>query len=348
MIEGLMDETSTVRPHQVWAEDHKALALAVNSTDEDRVAKTVDYDLPQWLVNLLPKRERYGSDFAELIKDIGEITPRTLLDTWSHECSIDSLLAERTHALSIATTPTTARRYARPPANSTWQPQPAQGAPPISTPRTSALTPRRSSHVRFSARVQSIPAPQPPVETRPLLLPPRTPLTHQQPPHMAQPPPSSLTPLTPLGPVRSVLSRVEAAQSAPPAGGSRIPDTQESQEQWQTQVAQWHSENEGRWPTLKRPYPLSPGTFKQTASLCPKCGRGEHSVLSCPARGDEVLEEHECKFREAVARRLKDHGRAGEQPTTPTPAMRFRETSLVELSEPESDGGFLTEESENE
>ncbi|KAG8711726.1 hypothetical protein FRC08_015534 [Ceratobasidium sp. 394] len=80
MVAGLTDETSTVRPHQVWAEDHKALALSVNSTDEDRVAKTVDYDLPQWLVNLLLRRERYGSDFEGLIKDLGEITSRTLLD----------------------------------------------------------------------------------------------------------------------------------------------------------------------------------------------------------------------------------------------------------------------------
>ncbi|KAG9088267.1 hypothetical protein FS749_002316 [Ceratobasidium sp. UAMH 11750] len=342
MVAGLMDETSTVRPHQVSAKDHKALALSVNSTDEDCVAKTVDYDLPQWLVNLLPKWERYGSDFEGLIKDLGEITSRTLLNTWSRECSIDSLLAECTQAMSLAATAKTTRPYPQPPSTPAWQPQLSAYQPPTSRPST--LTPR-CTQVRFSSRVQLAPPPQPPEETRPLPQPPRPPFARQQPPHLLAPPP---TPVTPQGAVRSVLSRVEAAQSAAPAAAVKVPDTSDDQSRWRAEVTHWHVENEGRWLTLKRPYPLSPGTFEQTASLCPKCGRGEHSVLSCPARGDAVLDEHERKFREAVARRLKDCGRVGEQPTTPTPAQRYQDTNQLELSEPESDGALLSEGSENE
>ncbi|KAG9084409.1 hypothetical protein FRC07_013648, partial [Ceratobasidium sp. 392] len=41
MLDKLKDRSSMTKPHQVWAEEHRALGKSVNSTDEDRVSKTI-------------------------------------------------------------------------------------------------------------------------------------------------------------------------------------------------------------------------------------------------------------------------------------------------------------------
>ncbi|KAG9105198.1 hypothetical protein FRC07_009511 [Ceratobasidium sp. 392] len=93
--------------------------------------------------------------------------------------------------------------------------------------------------------------------------------------------------------------------------------------EYQAKVAEWHQINPGKWPLAHRPYPLSPGTFEQTADLCLKCSKANHTVLQCPAKGNKQLEEHERKYR--------------TQPNTPTTATQYCEAQQVEYSEGKTD-----------
>lgn len=341
MLEKLADETCAVKPHQMWAEDHKALGRNVNSTDEDRVAKTLKFDLPVWLVNLLPKGERYGDHFDELIKDIGAMSSRALLDAYQKELVYAAILTPaRTLTLSSELlapagqhqTPSSRHKSPAHP----LPPQPQTLQPPAS-PFANPLTPRRSaSHVRFSPGVQQSIIPlndtRPRAEPRSL---PQTPATARDPPpHISAPPP------TPATPVTSVAARIAAAaqpRSAPPAS-PKLDDSQRAQDEWRSQVDHWHTQYPNSWPSLRRPYPLSPGTFEQTADLCPKCGKGDHTMLRCMAAAGELLSEHERRFREQLLRSMRDSTRrAGTQLGTPTPSQRFRDSFQVEFSSGESD-----------
>ncbi|QRW08777.1 Retrovirus-related Pol polyprotein from transposon [Ceratobasidium sp. AG-Ba] len=140
MLARLKDRSNMTKPHQVWAEEHRALGKAVNSTDEDRVSKTIS-ELPPWLVNLLPKGDRYGERFDELMNDIGTLSSRQLVYAYERDSAYESLASQLGHtsisqssSFHIATPQT-----------------------PVSTPNTRSYTPRptpRRSTLRFNSAVQ--------------------------------------------------------------------------------------------------------------------------------------------------------------------------------------------------
>ncbi|QRW07696.1 Retrovirus-related Pol polyprotein from transposon [Ceratobasidium sp. AG-Ba] len=329
------------RPLQAWADEHKARARNVNSTDEDRVSKTIRVDLYDgWLVNLLPKRDGYHDRFDELMKDIGSVSLRALLAGWEQESVINSM---RSMSVSAEASSYSTPSYSRPSwraSNTSWQPL----APP-QTP-TQSSTPHRTNTpargVSFSPLVQvSQPDATPPPPTRPL---PQAPAARDEPPHMPLPPVPPATPQTPAGPVELVASRVSRA-SQPPAGATLIPDTPESRTQWRQKQQEWLSTHGQVWPELDKPYPLTPGTYEPTANLCTRCGKGNHHYLYCQAPIEESLGDLERDYRKKVRNALRYERRAGSQPTTPTPGQRYRETNQVEMSEPESEAesmGYLS------
>ncbi|QRV91923.1 Retrovirus-related Pol polyprotein from transposon opus [Ceratobasidium sp. AG-Ba] len=322
----LQDRSNMTKPHQVWAEEHRALGMSVNSTDEDRVSKTIT-ELPSWLVHLLPKGDRYEDHFNELMKDIGALSSRQVAYAYERESVYEVLTTWMQEA-----TITPHQPYS----------QPSHAGPP-STPQTRKYqqtpTSRRST-LRFSNSVQQTIIPLndtvPSSEARAL---PQPPLRHI-PPHMPAAPPS--TPQTPSGPLPSVMSRalnLQGSQIIRPGG--KVDNSPVGIADYQARRDEWHKANPGKWPSSRRPYPLSPGTFEQTLELCPRCGRENHSVLECTASGPYTLAEHERKYQESVQRRLSREAEvnrwAGTQPDTPTPAPRYQDTHQVEYSDAEMD-----------
>ncbi|QRV73348.1 Retrovirus-related Pol polyprotein from transposon [Ceratobasidium sp. AG-Ba] len=328
MLSRLKDRLNMTKPHQAWAEEHRALGKAVNSTDEDRVSKTVS-ELPPWLVNLLPKGDQYGERFDELMNDIWSLSSRQIVYVYERDSAYDLLASQLGHT-SIS--------------QSSFQTPALQT--PISTPSTRSYTPRstpRRSTLQFNSAVQQTIIPL--NDTAPLVTPRALPQpqVRDDPPHMTAPP---STPQTPAGPLSLVFSRVSAAQTrvSLPAG-VRVDDSPQAVAEYNTCVAEWHKQNPRRWPSSCSPFPLSPGSLQQTLELCPKCGVANHTVLECKSRtGVDALDEYERKYRESVQRSLSrdaDNARcAGAQPHTPTPAQRFPQTSdvqHVEYSEVETD-----------
>ncbi|QRV79987.1 DEAD/DEAH box helicase [Ceratobasidium sp. AG-Ba] len=302
------------QPLQAWAEEHKTRARNVNSTDEDRVSKTIRVNLHDgWLVNLLPKRDGYYDKFDDLMKDIAAISLRSLIAGWEQESVVTSM---RSMSVSLESSPYTLPSYSRPsarPSNTSWQPL----APPQTPARSS--TPRRqntpSRGVSFSPLVQVSQPEAPPPPPQPL---PRAPRAQDEPPHMPGPPAPPTTPQTPAGPVESVASRA-ARSGQPPVGATLIPDTPEARTQWRQRQQEWLNTHGQVWPELDKPYPLTPGTYEPTAPI------------------EESLGNLERNYRKKVRNALRDQRRAGSQPSTPTPGQRYRETNQVEFSEPESE-----------
>ncbi|KAG9123539.1 hypothetical protein FRC07_014787, partial [Ceratobasidium sp. 392] len=250
------------RPLQAWAEEHKARARIVNSTDEDRVSKTIRVDLHDgWLVNLLPKRDGYYDKFDDLMKDIAAISLCSLIAGWEQESVVTSM---RSMSVALEPSPYTPPNYSRPStrsSNTSWQPL----APP-QTPAQSS-TPRRQNTlargVRFSPLVQVSQPEAPPPLPRPL---PQTPLGREDPPHMPAPPAPPTMPQTPAGPVELVASRV-ARSGQPPPGATLVPDTPEARTQWRQRQQDWLNTHGQVWPELDKPYPLTPGTYEPTVPI---------------------------------------------------------------------------------
>ncbi|QRV90613.1 Retrovirus-related Pol polyprotein from transposon [Ceratobasidium sp. AG-Ba] len=325
MLSALESDSSTTKPHQAWAQQHKALGAALTTmSDEDKVQQTVE-GLPVYLIELLPKRDNYVDEWDELIKDIGEVSSRLLLNRYHQQCMLDSMyamsLSHAGHAPSISK-PRNSRLDRSPP-------PPVANTPP----------PRRGMGVRFEETPQVAPAratPSPNPFTRP-----RTPTTqtHDPPPHFPMVPPTPQTP----GPVPSLMSRVQAQAEPPPAGAQRVPDTPDDRTRWAAEVSHWKSLHRKAPPSLKRPFPFRPGTFEQTADSCTRCGMADHFAYACEAEGADVLDVKEQDYRRVVARKLRDDRRAGAQPSTPTPRQRVSETAQLDFSEadfdPESDLG---------
>ncbi|KAG9125357.1 hypothetical protein FRC07_007905 [Ceratobasidium sp. 392] len=317
----LTDEQKTTKPQLDWADRHCKLGRNIHSTDKDRVSKTLETDLPPWLVDLLPCKDRYVDDLEALIKDVGSLSLRAILAAYEHESVFQSWK-------SLSLGPPDTKPVYLPPAQTWPQPQftatPATPRPPATPQGAPTYTPRRQPYtpqVRFAPRalqpVASAPAvpPVPPQESCPLL---QTPLTRQLPPHMPAAPPS--TPQTPAGPVPSVLVRAVRADLPIPAAATLIPDTPERFAQHKASVEWWHSQHGSWFPTVERPYPLTPGRYEPTADLCSKCGLGDHKFVNCPMPEELGLPDQE-----------------RTQPGTPTPQQRFRETNQVEFLEPEDD-----------
>ncbi|KAG9125583.1 hypothetical protein FRC07_007016, partial [Ceratobasidium sp. 392] len=328
MLEKLKDRSSMTKPHQIWAEDHRALGKAVNSTDEDRVSKTIA-ELPAWLVHMLPKGDRYDSQFDALLNDIGSLSSRQLVYAYERE-SVYEAMATQMHNVSI----NPSSPYTQPAAN------PVPTTPQARTYPQTPLSRRSSLRFNLAVRQTIIPLNDEAPAQEPRALP-QTPL-RQPPPHMPLAPPN--TPQTPAGPVVSVASRVLAFQ-APQAilPGGKVDDSPAAVADYQARRDEWHRANgPKRWLSSRRPYPLSPGTFEQTLDLCPRCGKENHTVLECTVREPYTVVEHERKYRESVQRKLARetdlNRRAGAQPDTPTPPQRYQsDTQQVEYSEAETD-----------
>ncbi|QRW13652.1 Retrovirus-related Pol polyprotein from transposon opus [Ceratobasidium sp. AG-Ba] len=319
------------QPLQAWAKEHKARARNVNSTDEDRVSKTIREDLHDgWLVNLLPKRDGYYDKFDDLMKDIAAISLRSLIAGWEQESVVTSM---RSMSVALEPSPYTPPNYSTPStrsSNTSWQPlAPPQTPAQSSTPRRQN-TPARG--VSFSPLVQVSQPEAPPPPPRPL---PGTPLAQEDPPHMPAPPAPPTMPQTPAGPVESVASRV-ACSSQPPPGATLVPDTPEARTQWRQRQQDWLNTHGQVWPELDKPYPLTPGTYEPTASLCTRCGKGNHYYLYCQVPIEESLGDLKRNYHKKVRNALRSKRRAGSQPSTPTPGQRYQDTNQVELSEPES------------
>ncbi|QRW11705.1 Retrovirus-related Pol polyprotein from transposon [Ceratobasidium sp. AG-Ba] len=311
MREALANESSATKPHQAWAQQHKALGAAVTSmTNEEKVLQTLEA-LPVYLLELLPKRDGYVDEWDELIKDIGDISSRLLLNRYNQQSMLDSM-----YTLSVS-------EPIQPPTTPRWRNARLDRSPPPPAARTPA--PRREPAVRFEDTPRVVPAtsaPSPNPFTRP-----RTPTSQLRDP----PPHTPFTPQTP-GPVPSVLSRVP-----PPVGAQRIPDTPEDKLKWNADVAQWKALYRQEPYSLRRPFPLRPGTFEQTAFSCTRCGVADHFSYQCEATGSDVLDDKEQGYRRLVARKLRDERKAGTQPSTPTPQQRVSDTAQVDYSEPDHD-----------
>ncbi|QRV79899.1 Retrovirus-related Pol polyprotein from transposon [Ceratobasidium sp. AG-Ba] len=313
MLTALSNDSSSTKPHQAWAQQHKALGAATSMSDEEKVQQTLE-SLPIYLVELLPKRDGYVDEWNELIQDIGNISSRLLLHRHDQQSMVNSMYTmSLSHAGQQAATPRSRNtRLDRSP------PPPTTGTP----------SSRRSQGVRFEETATTTPArgaPSPNPFTRP-----QTPTsqTHDPPPHMPVVPPTPQTP----GPVASVMSRIQ-----PPAGAQRVPDTPADKAKWATDSARLKSLYKGEPHSLRRPFPLRPGTFEQTADSCTRCGMGDHFSYACEAEGSDVLDDKEQGYRRLVARKLRDERKAGMQPFTPTPRQRLRETAQLDFPEPDYD-----------
>ncbi|QRW11107.1 Retrovirus-related Pol polyprotein from transposon opus [Ceratobasidium sp. AG-Ba] len=318
MLGALANDSSTTKPHQAWAQHHKALGAALTMTDEEKVLQTLEV-LPVYLLELLPKRDGYENEWDELITDIGSVSLRLLLNRYDQQRMVDDM-----YAMSLT-------QPSQPVVTRGWQSTRRDRSPPPQTPRTPSL--RRGSSVRFEDTPQvapATPAPTPNLVTRP---PVSTPRTRDPAPHLQQTP---QTPHTP-GPVPNVLSRITASAAPPPAGANRIPDTPQDVAKWQRDVEAWKAVNRRQPDSLKRPFPLRPGTFEQTADSCTVCGMGDHLSYECEAAGSDVLDRKEQGYRRLVARKLRNERRAGTQPSTPSPSQRFRDTAQLEIEEPDYD-----------
>ncbi|QRV95676.1 Retrovirus-related Pol polyprotein from transposon [Ceratobasidium sp. AG-Ba] len=323
MLDALANDSASVKPHQAWAQQHKALGAALSGTsDEDKVAQTLDI-LPVCVLELLPKCDSYVDEWDDLIKDIGNISSRLLLSRYNQHAMFESMYSL---SLSQSTQPDPPRT------NPGWRAVRRDRSPPPVTPVTSSQ--RRGSSLRFNNSPQIIPAaaqpaPIPPARPQMLATPSRDP-----PPH------SSFAPQTP-GPIPNVLSRIQALAEQPPSGALRVPDTPSDKARWTTEVTQWKAQYSKQPPSLRRPFPFRPGTFEQTADSCTRCGMGDHYAYACEAEGPDVLDDKEQGYRRVLARKLRDDRKAGAQPSTPSPQQRFRDTAQVEFEEaafdPESD-----------
>ncbi|QRW07877.1 Retrovirus-related Pol polyprotein from transposon opus [Ceratobasidium sp. AG-Ba] len=167
------------------------------------------------------------------------------------------------------------------------------------------------------------PARAPQVAFAPLLpdMPVRNRRSHENPPHMpdSNPPAAAQAPQTPNPrPMRDPIPEL-------------VPNTPEERGRYGNLVSEFNSKFGVRaTPTLSKPYPLTPGTFKQTWDVCVRCGRGFHTSVEC--QDQNPLPESERSMRSAILGSLwRPNARAGTMPGTPTPGQRFvRETAQLE------------------
>ncbi|QRV88071.1 Retrovirus-related Pol polyprotein from transposon [Ceratobasidium sp. AG-Ba] len=320
MVTALADSSSSTKPHQIWAQQHKSLGAAITGmSDGDKVLQTLEI-LPIYVIELLPKQDRYGDDWDTLIKDIGEISSRLLLSRYEQHSLIDSM-----YSMSLA-------HQTRPPTPSRWGTRTTQ----TQQQSTTSTLARRTPGTRFDPTPQVIPEPAsqpaqaPPAPNTTSRPPAQRPFVRDGAPHMQQ------TPHTP-GPLSSVVSRVTATVEPPPVGARKIPDTPADKAKWASEVRTWKEQNRGLPHSLKRPFPFRPGTFEQTADSCTKCGLADHYSYACEAEGQDVLDDKEQGYRRVLARKLREDRRAGTQPGTPSPGQRYRDVAQIEFEEPDFD-----------
>lgn len=327
MIDELEDDSAPTSPHALWAQRHQALARACNSTNEDRVSRTLEHALPRFVIELLPKGYEYGDQFKELCDDVGKINARTLLRAYQRESTQEALLASLSNLAIQESRPAPRAQRLLP------RTQPTVLAPPPAPAAAPSPTSAISDRIPWQQRTASAAATQAPAQSQtprvsfgPSAAATRTPArtTGSAPSAMAAPRQSNPPP-----------SQTASDLSAPPE------DTPEGREEYARRVAEWNEKFPGMYPSPARPFPLSPGTRAQTLELCVKCGRGEHLAIDCSAPPNQHLPERERAYRSLLVRQI----RANAPRARPGPA-RTRETYVVEVVEDEYDAEYLGSENE--
>ncbi|QRV80063.1 Retrovirus-related Pol polyprotein from transposon [Ceratobasidium sp. AG-Ba] len=319
MLTELRDETNPIKPHETWAKQHLSRGRDRGSKDGDLVHDTVKKALPVWLVALLPKCARYGTDFAGLCKDIGELSSAEIIHAFGVNQAVESMQGlsfnqPTTQPPPRAPTPTATTRtssFRRTQSYAASPTVPAQQTPIPAPSFTATQTTTRASQVAFATPLVSAnPSPNP--------------FARQPPPHMpATPAPTPQPPRTPARPLRD------------PAPALVAEDTADERARHSSLVSEFVAKyGVGATPNLEKPYPLSPGTFQQTRNVCIKCGRAFHTAVQCKDRS-LWLEEEERLMRGAIVRSITGiPSRAGSIPGTPTPGPRpVRDTAQLEEAE---------------
>ncbi|QRW03348.1 Retrovirus-related Pol polyprotein from transposon [Ceratobasidium sp. AG-Ba] len=184
------------------------------------------------------------------------------------------------------------------------QPQPRPSMPWGQTPASTPLQPtvatpaRRASNLRFN--------PTPHIAPEPTAAPPA-------PNTLTQPPTQHQRAREPTPRTREPAPHLPQAPSTPHTPGPSPASSRERR----------------RWLSPRRL------AYEQTADSCTMCGMGDHFSYECEAEGADVLDDKEQGYRRLVARKLREERRAGAQPSTPSPAQRYRDTALVEFEEPD-------------
>ncbi|QRV79851.1 Retrovirus-related Pol polyprotein from transposon [Ceratobasidium sp. AG-Ba] len=350
IADSLINNDTVSLPHQVWASEHYAKGMACDSTNVDRVSYTLRHCVEFTVIQLLPKRHDYDDDFAGLCKDIGQINPLSLYHTWKTRDDVDKLLANSFTGLAVtpqapvATTPSYHGYY-------------AYGAPttqPPAQPRVAPPSVAGTMVAQHQRPASALPKPTPQIYRTPAT--PRHQLSKDQPPHFPALPAVPMTPShTPAQPARPGKSITILEQGPPPISSEFIEklraiqnpnavmpnlvatDTPENHAVYRASVLQFKQDHGDRGPWLTRPYPLSPGTFKQTLDLCTVCARGSHPPHKCPAetKGESVPRHEQvyCSMLVSELRRAAKKTRAGVQWNTPTPAQRVKDVQHVDFGD---------------
>ncbi|KAG8793384.1 hypothetical protein FRC12_002836 [Ceratobasidium sp. 428] len=346
-------------PHQDWEQEHFARGMACNSTDADRVAYTLKNSIPYVVIQLLPKRHDYDEDFAGLCNDIGSLNPRALYYTWKDCSDVDYLLTQSMSNLSVTVPPTLSVAAPAPSLpytaslRASLAPHPLSGmtparpgtlgqhqSTPAKAPPSTPSTQRDNCAVSFAPTTPSATKDMPPhMPDASLSQPPVPPSTPVQ-PRTAIPPQTRLWNLEqgPAPPSAEFLARLQEVQKPNTIlPDFALEDTPEAHGQYQASVTRFEVNHGTLGPWFTRPFPLSPGTRKQTIDLCTVCAKGNHPTYLCPAEtlGGRIP-ERERTYREMLVsdlRRAAKKNRAGEQPYTPTPGQRTRDVNQVEYEE---------------
>ncbi|QRV96465.1 Retrovirus-related Pol polyprotein from transposon [Ceratobasidium sp. AG-Ba] len=311
VLAALKDDSNPIRPHEIWAKQHFSRGKDRGSSNEDLVHDTLKRAIPSWMISLLPKRARYGSDFEGLCKDIGELSSAEIVNAHAVD---QAVLSIQNLALTSSVKPNAQPAVSPYPSSLRRTPTPVPTSPgttltqgPIPAPN---FAPARAPQVGFAP------------------LPPETPARNQpprdNPPHMpdSSPPAAAQVPQTPAQrPMRDPMPEL-------------VPNTPEERGRHSGLVSEFNNKYGARaTPTMSKPYPLTPGTFKQTRDVCVRCGRGFHTAVECQDRNP--LPESERSMRMAIVGSLwRPNARAGAVPGTPTPGQRFvRDTAQLEEEE---------------
>lgn len=137
------DEACMNRPQEVWARQHLTKGNACGSAGRDLVYQTTHHALPSWVVSLLPKKRRYGTDFEQLCQDIGELTSRELHEAYTRERTMELLVAAQNLSLNDPRPTTRTPLIRRQPPKAV-----AETTPPT-------MLPARPAQVTFAQPLQS-------------------------------------------------------------------------------------------------------------------------------------------------------------------------------------------------
>ncbi|QRV73371.1 Retrovirus-related Pol polyprotein from transposon [Ceratobasidium sp. AG-Ba] len=339
MLPALLDSSNATKPHEVWAKQHLSRGKDRGSSDADLIHDTLKRAIPAYLVQLLPKRARYGSDFEGLCKDIGELSSEEIVNAHAINKAVLLLQTLSIGAPVERSTPRTTTQVA-PSFSSSVRRTPSFTAPSSTASQATIPAPvftatqstGRAPQVTFATA-----APETPARNLPI---------RQTPPHLTAPQPAATTVMataTLAAPVPQTPLQHPLRDPAPDLVAENTPS---ERARYNGLVAEFHAKFGDDTPNMSKPYPLSPGTFKQTRDVCIKCGRAFHTAVQCKDRSAWVPEE-ERTMRGVILGSLIRSAKAGSMQGTPTPGPRFvRDTA--QLEEEAEEEQLAQYESENE